>query len=316
MIHKLMQKTNLHAQVEELEADGLRADRYISVFLKLFPRSQIKQREVEIEINGQQAKLSRALHVGDELDVYYMPEQPLQIVPENIPLDIIYENEHCLVINKPQGMVVHPAAGNYTGTLVQALLWYVPQLKTNFADDLLRPGIVHRLDKDTSGIIIAAKTPQALEFLSKQFVNKTLSKHYLAIVKGVIQKPQGNIDYPIARDPHHRKRFTWKRIDGKEAHTKYRVMRNFSKTSFVALTPSTGRTHQLRVHMSSLGHPIVGDSLYSRSGGSGKSYSLMLHAYKLKIQLPGEKAARVFRAHLPSHFRKALIELRFGKSNP
>src|SRR6056297_897794 len=310
-----MKKINLHTQVEELEADGLRADRYISDFLKLFPRSQIKQREVEIEINGHQAKLSRALHVGDELDVYYMPEQPLQIEPENIPLYIIYENEHCLVINKPQGMVVHPAAGNYTGTLVQALLWYIPQLKTNFADDLLRPGIVHRLDKDTSGIIITAKTPQALEFLSKQFVNKTLSKHYLAIVKGVIQKPQGSIDYPIARDPYHRKRFTWKRSDGKEAHTKYRVLSFFSKTSFLSLSPSTGRTHQLRVHMSSLGHPIVGDSLYSRSGGSGKSYSLMLHAYKLKIQLPGEDATRVFRAHLPSHFRKALIELRLGKSN-
>lgn len=305
-----MQKNKTCSTVEDPGAEGIRADRYISDFMKLLPRSQLKHREVEIEINGKPAKLSKPVKVGDELAVYSLPKEDTSIEAEQIPLDIIYENPRCIVLNKPQGMVVHPGAGNYSGTLVHALLAHVPQLKTNFPEDPLRPGIVHRLDKDTSGIIVAAKDPDALHFLSRQFSKKSISKQYLAVVKGVLQKPHGFVDHPIARDSHNRKKFTWKRSDGKEAHTEYRVLRRFENASFVSLSPSTGRTHQLRVHMSSLGHPIAGDPIYGRAGGSLKNYSLLLHAYKLILRLPGESDARVFRAHLPEHFRCALLQLR------
>lgn len=299
-----MQRNKVLVRVEEPEADGLRADRYISDFLQLCPRSQIKNREITVSINGQEAKLSKSVHSGDLVEVYYSPEREFAVEPENIPLDIIYENSRCIVLNKPRGMVVHPAAGNYTGTLVQALAGHIPELQGNFPDEPLRPGIVHRLDKDTSGILVAAKDPEALEFLTCQFAKKTIKKQYLALVKGIVGKAEGNIQHPIARDPRHRKRFTWKISTGKPAYTDYHVIRYFSKTSFVLLTPSTGRTHQLRVHMLSLGHPIIGDPLYGRTGGEYGSCSLMLHAYKLKIHLPGEERVHVFRAHLPSHFKE------------
>ncbi len=305
-----MNKIRTHATVEEPEAAGIRADRYVADFMDLLPRSQIKSREVEISINGRKVKQSKAVEIGDELTVDYLPREESIVEAEKIPLDIIFENNRCVVLNKPQGMVVHPGAGNFNGTLVHALLAHIPELKINFPDEPLRPGIVHRLDKDTSGIIVAAKDPAALQFLSRQFAKKTIAKQYLAIVKGVIQKPHGYIDHPIARDIHNRKKFTWQRSDGKEAFTEYRVLRRFAHASFVSLMPATGRTHQLRVHMSSLGHPVAGDPIYGRSGGSFKNFSLMLHAYKLTLRLPGESAARVFRAHLPEHFKCALHSLR------
>ncbi len=305
-----MQKIRINKVVEEPEAAGLRADRYISDVMELLPRSQIKNRDLTIEINGRPAKLSRAVQVGDQLIIKYLPPETTEIVAEDIPLDIIYENHRCIVLNKPQGMVVHPGAGNYSGTLVHALLAHIPELKSYFPDENLRPGIVHRLDKDTSGIIVAGKDPEAVQFLARQFAKKSISKQYLAIVKGVLQKPHGRIDHPIARDIHNRKKFTWQRSDGKEASTEYRMLRRFENATFVGLYPSTGRTHQLRVHMSSLGHPMIGDPIYGRSGGGFKNYTLMLHAYKLTLRLPGETEPRVFRAHLPEHFKCALKSLR------
>lgn len=305
-----MQKIKINKLVEETEAAGLRADRYVSDIMELLPRSQIKNRELGIEINGRPSKLSRAVQIGDQLIITYLPPENLEVVAEDIPLNVIFENQRCIVLNKPQGMVVHPGAGNYSGTLVHALLAHIPELKTNFPDESLRPGIVHRLDKDTSGIIVAAKDPEALQFLSRQFAKKSISKQYLALVKGVLQKPHGRIDHPIARDVHNRKKFTWQRSDGKEASTEYRVLRRFENSSFVGLFPSTGRTHQLRVHMCSLGHPIIGDPVYGRSGGSFKNFTLMLHAYKITLRLPGEREAQVFRAHLPQHFKAALRSLR------
>jgi len=301
-------KHRLEVKVTEEAAEGLRADRYISEFLQLFSRSQIKQREVLLWINGKSSKLSRTLDLGDTLIVEYSEAAEISVEPENIPLDILFENDRALVINKVQGMVVHPAAGNYTGTLVQALLYYVKYLGRNFDGEKVRPGIVHRLDKDTSGVLVAAKDPEALQFLSKQFEMKKVRKTYLAIVKGRVQRRSGRIDHPIARDPKNRKRFTWKREDGKVSCTNYRLIRYLNNASLMELSPSTGRTHQLRVHMSSIGHPIVGDSLYGRRGGKFGSYSLLLHAYKILIQLPDEEP-RIYRAPLPSHFKTALQEL-------
>ncbi len=301
-------KHHLEVKVTREDACGLRIDRYISEYLQLFTRSQIKQREVEVSLNGRPVKLSKAIALNDLLEVRYSDPAETAVEPENIPLDIVYENSRALVLHKPQGMVVHPAAGNYTGTLVQALLYYVKHMGDNFRDEKVRPGIVHRLDKETSGILVAAKDPEALQFLAGQFQKKKVQKTYLAIVKGRLQKRRGVVNHPIARDPRNRKRFTWKRADGKPSSTEYRVIRYLGDASLVQLSPRTGRTHQLRVHMSSLGHPIIGDPLYGRTGGKYAGYTLLLHAYKIRIQLPDEAPA-VYRATLPAHFKCALVQL-------
>lgn len=304
-----MAKYSYEGVITEEAAEGLRVDRYLSDVLGLFTRSQIKQRDVEILLNGNPAKLGKTVHLNDNITVIYSEPKEPYIRAENIPLDIIYENSRALVINKPQGMVVHPAAGNYSGTLVQALLHHVKQLRVNFSEEAVRPGIVHRLDKDTSGVIVAAEDPEALNYLAAQFARKKVRKIYLAVVKGHVSKPHGEIDHPIARDPHNRKRFTWKREDGKKALTRYRVLRYLRDATLVELSPRTGRTHQLRVHMTSIGHPILGDPLYGRSGSLG-DYSLLLHASRISIRLPGEAETGVYRAPLPEHFKKALCELR------
>ncbi|MGC9311362.1 MAG: RluA family pseudouridine synthase [Sediminispirochaetaceae bacterium] len=301
-------KHHLEVKVTQEDACGLRIDRYISEYLSLFSRSQIKQREVEVSINGRTVKLSKTVALDDLLEVRYSDPAETAVEPENIPLDIVYENSRALLIHKPQGMVVHPAAGNYTGTLVQALLYYVKHLGDSFRDENVRPGIVHRLDKETSGILVAAKDPEALQFLTAQFQEKKVRKTYLAIVKGKLQKRHGVVDHPIARDPRNRKRFTWKRDDGKPSRTEYRVIRYLREATLVQLSPSTGRTHQLRVHMCSLGHPVIGDTLYGRPGGKYAGYTLLLHAYKICIQLPEEDLA-VYRAPLPEHFKRALLQL-------
>jgi 23S rRNA pseudouridine1911/1915/1917 synthase len=301
-------KHHLEVKVTQEDACGLRIDRYISEYLSLFSRSQIKQREVEVSLNGRPVKLSKTVTLDDLIEVRYNDPAETAVEPENIPLDIVYENNRALVINKAQGMVVHPAAGNYTGTLVQALLYYVKHLGDTFHGENIRPGIVHRLDKETSGVLVAAKDPEALQFLAGQFQKKMVRKTYLAIAKGKLQKRRGVVDHPIARDPRNRKRFTWKRADGKPSRTEYQVIRYLRDATLVQLSPSTGRTHQLRVHMSSLGHPIIGDTLYSRPGGKYAGYTLLLHAYKIRIQLPEEDPA-VYRAPLPEHFKRALVQL-------
>ena len=296
--------------VREEGAEGLRIDRYIAEYLELCSRSQMRQRDFQVFLNGKEAKLSKTLHSQDHLLIRYGPPPATEIKAEKLPLDIVYEDKHCIVLNKAQGMVVHPAAGNYSGTLVQGLLHHIAGLEERFGGESSRPGIVHRLDKDTSGIIVAAKDPESLNFLARQFAKKKVEKRYLALVKGHLPKQQGVVDHPIARDPHNRKRFTWKRPDGKASVTEYRVLRRLRGACLVELRPKTGRTHQLRVHMASLGHPIVGDPIYGRPGGEFVQYSLMLHAASIRIRLPGTKDRREFRAPLPRHFKYALVELR------
>ncbi|MFW6313680.1 MAG: RluA family pseudouridine synthase, partial [Spirochaetota bacterium] len=210
-----------------------------------------------------------------------------------------------VVVNKPAGMVVHPAAGNWTGTLAQGLMHHVRSLQERF-DDPSRPGIVHRLDKDTSGVMIAAKHPEALALLSHQFRSHTTEKAYLALLRGQLPHSTGSVHTGIARDPHNRKRFTVVRQGGKEAVTNYRILRHHRGYTFVLLQPETGRTHQLRVHMAHLGCPIAGDPIYSRRDPRFPELGLLLHAYQLTITLPGEEAPRTFTARLPGSFREAL----------
>ncbi len=280
----------------------MRVDRYIAERLALFTRSQGRSRLVGIRVNGREVKRSRRLKAGDLLEILYTDPPPLDLVPEAIPLDILYEDARVIVLNKPRGLVVHPGAGHFSGTLVNGLLHHAAGLRERFPGEPLRPGIVHRLDKDTSGVLIVAGNPEVQEFLARQFRDRTVKKQYLALVHGVPRPPEGTIRSRISRDPRDRKKFTGTAAAGKPAVTRYRVLRQGDGCALVSLRPRTGRTHQLRVHLLGIGCPIVGDPLYGRRSDAG--LPLMLHAFRLAITLPGEDAPRVFRAPPPADFRR------------
>ncbi|MBA7608755.1 Ribosomal large subunit pseudouridine synthase D [subsurface metagenome] len=288
--------------ITEVTAGLSRIDSYIADELKLFSRSQVKRRVRRALVNGREVKLSRHLKSGDLLEVWYSDPPPVELIPEEIELNILYEDRNVLVIDKPPGMVVHPGCGNRSGTLVNAVLHYCSLLRETFPDESLRPGIVHRLDKDTSGVIILAKSHQALDFLAGQFRSGRVKKQYLAILRGSPKPPAGRIETLICRDPHNRKRFTAHTSSGKRALTLYRVVKSFSGYSLISLRPRSGRSHQLRVHMAFQGCPILGDPIYSRKA----HYPMMLHAFKLWIRLPGDETPRLFRAPLPERFLKAV----------
>lgn len=283
----------------------MRADKYISDN-DILSRSQMKLRNTKIFLRNEEIKLSRKITNNDILIVEWEDAPPMNIEAEEIPLDIIYEDESVIVLNKEQGVVVHPANGHYTGTLVQGLLYYVKNLGSNFNDQLERPGIVHRLDKDTSGVIITAKNPETHEFLSNQFRDKTNEKYYLALVRGYPPKRRGTIDTFITRNPVDRKKFVTHESQGKNAITQYRVLRNWDKYSLMLLKLKTGRTHQLRVHMTHLGCPILGDPVYGRKDNKFPEATLMLHAWRLKIKLPGKEEQTLFQAAIPLRFKQML----------
>ncbi len=305
------------ASVEDPLAAGMRVDKFISDVLGLCTRSQLKQRVVEVRVNGERAKLSRRLALGERIEVDYAEEARLDVAPENIPLTILFEDANVIVVDKPQGMVVHPAAGTHSGTLVQALAYHCAEIEKLLGSDNLRPGIVHRLDKDTSGVIIAAKSAQAQELLSRQFRRSSTEKVYLAIVKGRVLPIADSISSFIRRDPDQRKRFVSDPKIGRLSETRYRVLRQWERHALVALRPRTGRTHQLRVHLSSIGHPILGDPIYGRPDSSFPGSTLMLHAHRLSIVVPGSdgegrltRAERVtFRSPLPERMKRVLREL-------
>lgn len=303
------QANHIEIEVPHGIPENTRVDAYIAEVLQLFSRSQVKRRVTVVRVNGRAVKLSRHLHPGDSLEITYGAEPGLHPQPEAIELSILYEDRNVLVIDKQQGMVVHPAGGNWSGTLVNALLWHCRDMKNGFAPGEGRPGIVHRLDKDTSGVLITAKNAEVQEFLSEQFRRRGVAKRYLAVLAGSLPESRGRIDNWIARDPHHRKRFTClmsgsKASRGKRAITYYREIRHLDGFSVVSLRPRTGRTHQLRVHMAHLGCPVVGDRLYGWKGGARGNWTLMLHAHRLRITLPGEKQPRTFEAPLPDRFER------------
>lgn len=307
--------------VDEPVPGGLRLDRYVAEYRGLLSRSQIKSRALRGKINGKDVKLSRAVKTGDRLEVFWTEAEPVNLIPEAIPLDIIYEDSRTAVINKAQGMVVHPGAGNRRGTLANALLFRrlcregpgCPALASGFENSdpdsgSLRPGIVHRLDKDTSGVIITAWDEEALAFLADQFKTRRVKKSYIALVPGRPGEPEGRIETRIARDSRDRKRFAVS-ARGRIAITRYRVLRSWDCHSLVLLQPKTGRTHQLRVHLRYLGHPITGDPLYGRADSLFPGSGLMLHARSLTITLPDHAEAQTFRAPLPERFRLFIKKL-------
>ena len=275
---------------------SIRLDKFIASLPNGMNRSKLKSGVTEILINGKKVKLSAKVQASDQIDIQWEDNIPDDIEPENLPLDIIYEDENVTVVNKKQGMVTHPACGNWNGTLVNALLYHwgrkaVSQLKEGSASEILerrRPGIVHRLDKETSGIIITAKNRDSEEFLQKQFKEKSLQKEYILICTGRPPKRTGDIRTQIIRDPKNRHRF--KAVDdtqqGKFARTIYHCIACYGNYSLMRVRIKTGRTHQIRVHMKYLGCPILGDSIYNKPDKNFPNATLMLHSVQLKIRLP------------------------------
>jgi len=294
--------------VDDLNSENTRIDKYIADFYNGLTRSQLKARNTDVFINNKPVKLSRIVNNGDLIKIEYdsVPESDMKA--ENIELDIIYEDENIAVINKTQGMVVHPAPGNPNGTLANALLYHFENYIKVTEEDEIRPGIVHRLDKDTSGIIITAKNIKTHEFLSEQFRLKKAKKKYLAAVKGKMHTTSGTIETNLTRDTKNRKRFAVSTSSdkGKHALTHYRVLKEYRDASLVALELETGRTHQLRVHMQHIGCPIIGDPVYSRKITRYNDFTLMLHAYTLEIEIPLYGLKKFF-APLPVRFKNFIL---------
>jgi 23S rRNA pseudouridine1911/1915/1917 synthase len=304
----------IESRVDDPQCAGIRLDVFISEKLGLFSRSQARLRVVSALVNGSPARLSKKLKLGDLVAVTYAEAPPSTLDPEDILLSILFENDDVVVLDKPQGMVVHPGSGNRSGTLVNALLFHYKDLARLFAPDDPRPGIVHRLDKDTSGVIITAKNARAHEELARQFRDRLARKRYVAVVAGKLLPKTGVIETRLARDPANRKRFTTVATGGRVALTRYTVLRSFPSGpgkgySLVLLAPRTGRTHQLRVHMRHMGAPIVGDPLYGSADRCFPDATLMLHARRISLTLPGETQARTFEAALPERFRAVLRRL-------
>ena len=244
--------------------------------------------------NNQIIKPHHKVKPGDEISIEVTPQKyDTNVLPENIPLDIVFEDEDLLVINKPINMVVHPAPGNYSGTLVNALLFHYENLSD--VNHPLRPGIVHRLDKDTSGLLVVAKNNYTHIGLAKQFQKHTIERKYIAIVKGVVQFNEDIIELPLGRDSRNREKIAVNFFNARDAKTKYKVIKRFENATLLELTPFTGRTHQLRVHLAHLGHPILGDLKY----GGGKSGRMCLHAKSIAFLHPKKKELMKFDSQVP-----------------
>jgi 23S rRNA pseudouridine1911/1915/1917 synthase len=295
---------------------GLRLDRYVAECLGILSRSQIKAKNLTARVNGKNVKISRQIKTGDLLELSWAEAGPASLIPENIPLDVLYEDGRVVVINKAQGMVVHPGAGNPSGTLANALLFR--RLERGGAGEGFRPGIVHRLDKDTSGVIIAAYDDEALAFLAGQFKARKTRKIYAALVAGAPPAREGVIETLIARDSRDRKKVAVSSGKGKAARTGYRLVRAWKGYSLLMLRPRTGRTHQIRVHLKHLGCPILGDPLYGKPDGRFPRASLMLHAKSLSLVIPGPLGrtalgeCRAFSTPFPGRFRELFGVLRRG----
>ncbi len=249
------------------------------------------------------------LNRGTAVQVTLPPPEPTDLIPEAIPLDIIFENQDLMLVNKPAGMVVHPSVGHSEGTLVHAALAHAPEMEGVGGE--IRPGIVHRLDKDTSGLILIAKNDAAHHWLQDQFRLRKVKKVYLALVDGKPPTPEGRIDAAIARDPSHRKKMAVvPETRGRTAQTEYRTLESFSAHTLVEAHPLTGRTHQVRLHMAFLGCPIAADPVYGHHKASVDLNRHFLHAFRITLVLPGESAPRTFEAPLPEDLQRVLTELR------
>lgn len=288
-----------------------RLDKVLAELVPSLSRSRIQAliKEAKAGINGVPCEKARTLiQPGDTLWLEVPEAQPTELVPEAIPLDILYEDSNVIVINKPAGMVVHPSAGHDSGTLVHAVLAHCKDLQGIGGE--LRPGIVHRLDKDTSGIILVAKNEKSLTWLQDQFKRRDVQKTYYALVDGAPPTPTGRVDAEIARDPSKRKKMAVVTPGrGRAAVTEYETVQRFASHTLVKAHPLTGRTHQIRLHLAFLGTPIVGDKIYGKRKSTLALERHFLHAGELEIILPGEKEPVKFSAPLPADLQVVLDNL-------
>jgi len=302
-------------RVEKFSFTGEKAerlDKFLVTCLPEFSRARL-QGLIEdgfVSIGDVRAKKSgQMLENGAEVEVRVPPPIPGNIVGEDIPLDIIFENEDLLVVNKPAGMVVHPAAGHHTGTLAHAVLGYDPEIEGIGGEE--RPGVVHRLDKETSGLIVLAKNDHTHRWLQDQFRSRKVEKTYLALVDGKPPTPSGRVEAPIGRDPGHRKKMAVVPAGkGREAVSEYRTLESFKEHTLLEFHPLTGRTHQIRLHCQFLGCPIVGDTIYGKKRPTLEIERHFLHAFRLSIILPNETKPRVFEAVLPEELKRVMEEVK------
>lgn len=289
---------------------SVRLDKYLSMVDEDFTRSRIQNlvEEGNILINGKLAKNNSKLKLNDEIDINYVDDSECTAKAENIDLDIVYEDNDVIVINKQKGIVVHPSLSNTSGTIVNGLLYHCKDLSG--INGVLRPGIVHRIDKDTTGLLIVAKNDKAHLSLSEQLKNKTVNRLYYALVHGVIEHDFGTIDAPIGRDPKDRQKMCVTSKNSKDAVTHFKVLERFKEFTFVECRLETGRTHQIRVHMQYIKHPIVGDDKYSYRKTRNDTNGQMLHAFELNFVHPTTNEEKKVSVGLPKYFEDILEELR------
>ena len=292
------------------ELVGLRLDKALSLILEDVSRSKV-QAHLEggyILVNQKKEKPSYKLAEGDLITIEDFTSEVSDLNPEDIPLDIVYEDDDLIVVNKPKGLVVHPGAGNEEHTLANALKFHSDNLSTLNGE--FRPGIVHRIDKDTAGLLIVAKNDAAHAFLSNQLADHTLGRKYYALVLGVIPENEGKIIAPIGRDQKFRQKMAVDLLRGKEAETNFKVIERFKETTLVECALKTGRTHQIRVHMAYIGYPVIGDPIYGRGNRKMYDEGQLLFAHEIHFIHPRTKKEMTFSVDLPDYFKEILEKLR------
>ena len=292
------------------EYNGVRLDKYLSSVLPELSRTHIQKiiDDGEVLLNNKPAKGSNKIKEGDEVLISIPEVKELEVEKEDIPLDIVYEDKDILIINKPQGMVVHPANGHYEHTLVNAILYHCQDLSG--IGGVARPGIVHRIDKDTSGLICVAKNDAAHIALSEQLKDHSMARTYTALVRGVIPENSGEINLPLGRDPNNRQKMGVTRNNSKEAVTYFKVLKRYKEHTLVECKLKTGRTHQIRVHLSYIGYPVEGDPLYAgRKYDSLYKNGQLLVATSLKLVHPSTHEEMTFNIELPDYFKEILSHL-------
>ena len=292
-----------------VDEENLRLDAYIAKKEEKLSRTMIQKliEEGDVLVNGNTKKISYKVQAGDIIEVNISEPKETGIKAQAIPLEIVYEDNDIIVVNKPKGMVVHPANGNPDGTLVNAIMAKCKGSLSGIGGEI-RPGIVHRLDKDTSGLLIVAKNDQAHINMSKQIKDRKVKKIYIALVKGSIAEDEATINMPIGRSTKDRKKMAVRK-DGKEAITHFKILKRYDKYTLLEIKIDTGRTHQIRVHMAEIGHPVVGDSVYSNGKNEFGVEGQMLHAKSLDFKHPITKKQMHLEAELPEYFKEVLIKL-------
>ncbi len=289
---------------------GVRIDKYLTENLEGFTRSAVSRLidDDNVVVNGKAVHKNYKLKANDSINVFVPDAVPLETTAENIPLDIVYEDDDLLVVNKPKDMVVHPAAGNYTGTLVNALLYHCKDSLSGI-NGVIRPGIVHRIDKDTSGLLIIAKNDMAHLDLAQQIKEHSFHRAYEAVVYGNIKDDNGTVHQPIGRNPKDRKKMAVTDKNSKDAVTHYEVIKRYGNFTHIRCVLETGRTHQIRVHMAYIGHPLAGDSVYGPKKVITELKGQCLHAGEIGFVHPRTNEYLEFKAPLPEYFKKYIAKL-------